>query len=98
MAQSPLTVTEFRARFSAFRDTDAALVQVKLDEAWRRTPADVWGDQAQDAQAYLAADLIALDPMGGAARMVQKDGSTTFGRTRDRMEAELGPAVAPRVT
>ena len=101
MSQVSLTVAEFRALFPEFVDTTSptdALVQQKLDEAWRRTPPDVWGEQARDGQSYLAAHLLAISPFGRAAVIVQKDGSSTYGAERARLEAELGPAVTPRVT
>ena len=94
----PLTVAQFRERFPEFLETDTSHVQAKLDEAWRRTPASVWGDTAQDAHGYLAAHLLALSPFGRDARMINEDGTTMYGKVRTRMEIELGAAAAPRVT
>ena len=95
----PLTRDEFVDRFPEFRETPPELVQWKLNEAERRTPASIWGHEAaRDAQGYLAAHLLAISPYGRDARLQNDDGSTTYGTTRDRMELELGPAAAPRVT
>lgn len=101
MALGPLTLEEFLERFPEFESTGSTnpgFVQRKLDEAWRRTPAAAWGDKAQDAHGYLAAHLLAISPFGRDARMASKDGTTTYGNERIRMENEEAPGVAPRTT
>lgn len=100
---APLTLEEFIERFPDFEATLATpagetLVQKKLDEAWRRTPTAAWGEKAQDAQGYLAAHLLAISGFGRDARVISKDGSTTYGNERIRMELEEAPGVAPRTT
>jgi hypothetical protein len=93
-----LNLATFRARFPEFADADDALVQEKLDEAARRTPAGEWTTVENDAHAYLAAHLLALSPFGRDARLSEKDGSSTYGTVRETMEAERGPAYATRTT
>ncbi len=99
MALAALTLAEFVDRFPEFSDVvtnKPVMVQARLDEAWRRTPAGIWGDQAQDAHGYLAAHLLEVSGFGRDARLKSDDTQTTYGATRARMDAELGPAVAPR--
>lgn len=96
-----LTVSEFLDRFPEFKpayDNTPAMVQNAIDQAHRRTPADIWGDREDDAQGWLAAHLLAISPFGREASLVNQDGSTSYGRQRQRLEYEVGPAVAPRVT
>lgn len=58
-----LTVAEFRAQFVAFASSPSdARVQSKLDLAYLRV-GDAWGDLRDYGAGYLAAHMIALDPM-----------------------------------
>lgn len=69
----------FIRRFPEFIETDRPLVDEKLAESLLEIDAAVWRTQADLGQGYRAAELLALTPFGRAARMVQKDGSTTYG-------------------
>lgn len=95
------TLESFRARFRLAPNggpEDDALVQSALDEAAVRTPTRIWGERTRAGHGYLAAHLLGMDAHGRDARLAQNDAQTSYGVLRDRMEAEIGPAVAPRVT
>lgn len=97
----PLTLALFVERWPEFEPTATekpAFVQARLDEAWRRTPTSAWGNKAQDAQGYLAAHLLTISGYGRDARVKNKDGTTTYGNERIRMELEEAPGVVPRKT
>jgi hypothetical protein len=73
-----LTLTQFLTQFPEFASTDLAMVQAILTAALLEIDASVWGPKADQGQAYLAAHKLALSPFGQQARMVAKDGSTTY--------------------
>lgn len=73
------TPTTFRARWPEFTATPDALVQPALDEAARSVDPRLFAAQTDDAVGWLAADLIARSPGGENARLVAKDGTTTYG-------------------
>jgi hypothetical protein len=73
-----LTVDAFVLAFPEFSEVDAPYLQSKIDEAGRQIDPNTWGVRADDGQAYLAAHLLALSPLGNAAKLVAKDGSTTY--------------------
>lgn len=65
-----LSVAEFRLEFPEFADTSAYsndYVQRKLDQAARRMDASFFGDVADDAQGYMTAHLITINPPTGSA-------------------------------
>lgn len=64
--------------FSALLAEDAALIAAALARAERRV-SDSWGDRRDDVVALTTAHQLALSPWGRNARMVSKDGSTTYG-------------------
>jgi hypothetical protein len=59
------------------------LVNAKLSEAYQQIDVSVWdtganGPKSGIGQGYLAAHLLALSPFGQGARMIAKDGKTTY--------------------
>lgn len=66
------------------------MVQAELDAAALQIDTAIWGayatlptststmTKADDGQRYLAAHKLALSPFGQAARLVAKDGGTTY--------------------
>ena len=74
-----VTLASFRTRFPEFAETDDAMVQAKLDEVAVALDDRVFGARIDEAVAYLVAHRLALSPFGQNARMVAKDGSTTYG-------------------
>jgi hypothetical protein len=85
-----VTRAAFLVRHPEFADAEAALVEAKLAEAERRTPSRVWGDLEDDGIASLAAHLLAISPNGQMARLVNKDGTTTYGTLRDELVETVG--------
>lgn len=73
-----MTVTDFLTQFPEFRNTDLDLVQAMLNAALLEIDASVWRAKADQGQGYLAAHKLALSPFGQNARMVAKDGTTTY--------------------
>jgi len=74
-----VTLASFRAAFPEFEVADAALVQAKLDEAVLALDERVFGVRFDEAVQYFAAHRLAISPFGQNARLVAKDGSTTYG-------------------
>ncbi len=73
------TPTTFKARWTEFTPVADALVTSALAEATRECDARVFGTRIDDAIGLLAAHKLAISPQGQAARLVAKDGSTTYG-------------------
>jgi hypothetical protein len=65
--------------FKEFRTVPDVTVQSYLDMAARRLSAAILGQKYDEAHGNLAAHLIATSPAGVSSRMVNKDGSTTYG-------------------
>jgi len=80
-----LTVTTFRDRFPAFTSAPDALVQACLDEAYDRTPANVWGGLQDAGAGYLAAHLLGLSPNSRDMKLASVAGETIYGIERRRL-------------
>ncbi len=72
------TYDTFVVSFEEFSETDRPNVQAKLDEAALDIDQTVWGTRATKGHGYLTAHLLAMSPMGNAAKLVAKDGTTTY--------------------
>lgn len=66
-----------------------AVIEGILASAPKFVNALVWGDQADDGVAYLAAHRVVLHPAGIFARYAGKDGSSRYGEEYDRMRGML---------
>lgn len=73
-----MDLATFRIQFPEFQFVDDSLVQAMLTAAALSVDVDVWGTKAGQGVGYLAAHKLALSPYGQAARLVAKDGSTTY--------------------
>jgi hypothetical protein len=71
---------DFLARFPEFEPAPKAMVEAALSEARRNVDAEVFGDKTDDAIRWKAAHLLAISPFGQQARLISKDGSTTYGK------------------
>lgn len=78
-----VTLASFRVAFPEFGEASDSLVQAKLDEATLALDARVFGVRFDEAVRYRAAHTLALSPFGQNARLVAKDGSTTYGTHLD---------------
>lgn len=88
-----LTSTEFLVRFPEFENAGTALIDAKIAEVdLRLAGLEIWKteDNRNLGIGYRVADSIALSPYGVNARLVNKDGSTTYGKQYDKLIAEMG--------
>lgn len=75
-----LTRAQFLEAYSAFATAGNELIDATLVKAERRI-GEAWGDLEDEAHGLLTAHMLAIDPKGQMARLVnQKDGSTTYGK------------------
>ena len=87
----------FKARFPEFNRLPDVTIQDALDRGVAQTNANVFGPLQDEASSYLAAHFLALSPYGQQARLVAKDGTTTYFTHWIRI-AQLKSAGYARVT
>jgi hypothetical protein len=87
----PLKVSDFFARFPEFAATDLSLITAALNDAALQIDTRVWGNLAGTGHGYLAAHMLDLSPFGQAARLVAKDGSTTYFTHYTRLVRMVAP-------
>lgn len=76
---APPNPSDFVTAFPELAPAGNTLIGSKLATALTQVDYSVYGDASGDqAVLYLAAHLIALSPYGRAARLVNKDGSTSY--------------------
>ena len=68
----------FKARFPEFNRLPDVTIQDAIQRGQAQTNANVFGPLQDEASSYLAAHFLALSPYGQQARLVSKDGSTTY--------------------
>lgn len=75
-----VTAASFLEHFPEFEPGGTELIEAKIAEAEPRVDPNFWGsDDLRDlAIMYRVGHLLALSPYGVAAKMVSKDGSTTY--------------------
>jgi hypothetical protein len=83
----------WRSLFPEFNTAPDVLVQSRLDQAALQIDPNIWGQRAGEGQAYLAAHLLAIAPGGQMARLVSKDGSTTYKTYYDLMVVQVAGLV-----
>jgi hypothetical protein len=84
-----VTVEEFLERHSEFSEQEAEAVEAALDDATRRTDAEVFGTSTEEAIGWLAAHLLIAGPNGRKVReSLGKDGKSTYLDERLRLEQE----------
>jgi hypothetical protein len=82
---------DFLARFPEFEPAPPAMVESAIAEAIRNVDSGVWRDKTDDGVRWHTAHALAMSPFGQQARLVSKDGSTTYGMRF----AELMRSVTP---
>lgn len=87
----PLKVADFLARFPEFAATDLSLITATLGDAGNQIDNNVWGFLAGVGHGYLTAHMLALSPFGQAARLVAKDGTTTYQTHFNRLVRMVAP-------
>lgn len=56
------------------------MVVAAIAEAVRGVDATIFGDKTDDAVRWYAAHLLAISPFGMQARLVSKEGASTYGK------------------
>ncbi len=75
----------WRSLFPEFNTAPDVLIQSRLDLAQLQIDPAIWGDRAGEGQAWLAAHLMATAPGGQFARLLSKEGSSTYKVRYDEM-------------
>lgn len=84
-----ITVASFLAEFEEFDPEDGSrdtLIQAKIDAAYLRTDAAVWGAMRDEGAKYLAAHLLAFSPFARELKLANDSGQTIYGAQRKQME------------
>ena len=68
----------FLRRFPEFRDADPCLIEMALAEAKKELNPKLWGELYQTGLMFLAADKLAMSPMGEAVRLEGSSNQTTY--------------------
>ncbi len=82
---------DFLARFPEFEPAPKAMIEAALDEAERNVDVAIFGSKTDDAVRWKAAHLLAIAPFGQQARLVSKDGSTTYEKRFDKLAKSMTP-------
>lgn len=69
----------FLARFPEFEPASIAMIEGALVDARSNVDGAVFGTKTDEAVRWKTAHLLAITPFGQQARLVSKDGSTTYG-------------------
>ncbi len=86
-----MTPTEFVDRHGEFSEIGTPLVQAAIDDATRRTDAEVFGTSTEEAIGWLAAHLLISGPNGRAVReALGRGGESTYLNERTRLAQECG--------
>jgi len=67
-----MLLAAWRVQFPEFDAVSGTMAQAYLDAAALEVDPAVWGNKADQGQAYLAAHKLALSPYGQAARLAAK--------------------------
>lgn len=82
---------DFLARFPEFEPAPPAMIGAAIAEAKRGVDADVWREKTDDGVRWLAAHLLAISPFGQQARLVSKEGSSTYGEHHKMLVKSVTP-------
>lgn len=78
-------VQDFLHRFPEFKALSKDYIEVVLEEAREEIEDDIWGKHSRAGILFLAADKIALSPLGEPSRLQTDNGVTTYRRELDRL-------------
>lgn len=82
---------DFLARFPEFEPAPVSMIDSAIGEATRNVDSEVWGDKTDDGVRWKAAHLLAISPFGQQARLMSKDGSTTYGKHFAKLARSVTP-------
>ena len=80
----------FRNQFPEFGNAPDSFIEAFLAAAALEIDTRYWGLKADQGQGYLAAHKITLSPWGQAARLVAKDGVTTYWTHYIQLRGQVG--------
>ena len=94
-----MTEAEFKVSFPEFRSiwtNSDEMLTAYLSHAQHRIDCDVFGNKANQAHGLLTAHTLAVAPGGQMARLVSKEGDTTYGMQYRQImrETVLGVVVS----
>jgi hypothetical protein len=75
---SSVLAEDFVHRFPEFKALTKDYIELVLDEAKAEIDPEVWGNKYRAGVLYLAADKIALSPLGQPARLQTDNGISTY--------------------
>jgi len=85
-------LASFLRRFPEFESAKSSgMVEEAILEAGRNVDSGVFGDKTDDGIRWMTAHLLAIGPFGQNARMVSKDGSTTYEKRYWKLVASVTP-------
>lgn len=76
---------DFLLRFPEFQNSTNDYIELILDEAKAELNPNVWDKQYRAGVLFLAADKLALSPLGEPARLAPGDGMTTYRQEFERL-------------
>lgn len=76
----------FLQGYPEFAKADRTLVNAKLVEVGAQLDASVWGTHYDAGHGLLTAHRLAISPFGQNARMVARDGTTTYEREFKKLQ------------
>lgn len=83
-----MDLAAFRTRYPEFGNVPDALIEAVLAEALLELNETIFGDMLSTAQGFLAAHKLAVSPYGVGTKLVNKDGSTSYGVHFDAIVAK----------
>lgn len=81
--------SRFLARWPHFNEVAMDTLSEALAAARLRVNEGIYGDKTDEAVMQLTAHLICIDPAGQFARLVSKEGTTTYMKEVERMRCEV---------
>ena len=81
----------FLARFPEFEPATEPMIRSAIAEAINNVDASVFKTKTDEGVRWKAAHLLAISPWGQQARMVSKDGSTTYGMQFHKLARSVTP-------
>ena len=84
-----VTVDSFLTHHPEFRPAEVSLIQAKISDAVLRVDASIWGTKTDNGVRLLAAHTLALSPFGQNAKLVSKEGQTTYGQQYAQARKEV---------
>lgn len=85
-----MELVAFRVEYPEFRNVGDEQVEAYLTNAATQLSQAVIGSQYDLMHGLKTADLIARSPGGVNARLLAKDGTTTYGNAYDKLKHSIG--------